>query len=300
MSNNPQEAQTTETRAYIRNEIAALFHVPVRMVGDTGKSSRASTEQENQELLDYTLAPWLSAIKLEWKRKLFRNTGVGRTPVNRFFVDFDTSEMLRSDAASREKFYASGRQWSYLCPNDIRGFEKLNPIAEDWAERYIMPVNMTMSDTPIVPSTQDGAGNGSGKQPSAAGSSADSMPAVELHLERFYNSIFRDALGRFLAREKRNSEAFQLCFHAVLGAIRDACQADAERILNFKDAPIVESERFVDCYMAAMNKRAAAWSVETADKIVNEELLRATRAIRIAVYRECATAKAKGDKNDQA
>lgn len=160
MSHNPQEAQTVELRSYIRNDIAALFHVPARMVGDTSKAARASTEQENQEFLDNALGPWISAIKLEWKRKIFPHRGIGRTPRNPFYVDFDTSEMVRPDAASREKFYASGRQWTYLNPNDVRGFEKLNPIDELWAEEYHLPVNMTLPTTPVDPTHQDGAGNG--------------------------------------------------------------------------------------------------------------------------------------------
>jgi HK97 family phage portal protein len=161
MGHNPQEAQATETRAYLRNEIATIFHVPVRMVGDTSKSSRASTEQENQEFLDFALQPWLEAIKIEWKRKLFPHRRIGRTPKNPYYVDFDTWELLRGDAQSREKFYSGGRQWGYLSANDVRAFEKINPIEEDWAEGYWMPINMTRVETPIDPTHQDGAGNGS-------------------------------------------------------------------------------------------------------------------------------------------
>lgn len=160
MSNNPQEAQSIETRAYTRTDIAAMFHLPGRMVGDSSKSSRASTEQENQEVLDYALSPWMNAIGLEWKRKLFRSKGVGRTPKNRFFVGFDDSSMRRGDAASREKFNASGKQWGYLNTNDVRALEGLNPIDEPFAEEYWIPVNMTLATTPIDPNHQDGAGNG--------------------------------------------------------------------------------------------------------------------------------------------
>jgi HK97 family phage portal protein len=287
MANNPQEAQATETRSYIRTEIASLFHVPTRMVGDTSRGSKSSTEQENQELLDYTLSPWISAIQLEWKRKLFGNTGVGRTPKNRFFVQFDTTVMLRGDAASREKFNASGKQWGYLNTNDIHALEGLNPIEEPWAEEYWMPVNMTLSTTPIDPGHQDGAGNGVTPKSGAAGDSRN------FTLNEAYLRVFRDALGRLLAREKRNSEAFTQCFGAVLMAIRDAAQYDAERVLSIADAPTTESERFVADYIGGLVKRAAGWTVEMADTIVAEELGRAVRAIRISVYRECATAKAK-------
>jgi len=173
MSNNPQDSQALESRQHGRTEIAAIFHVPGRMVGDTSKSARASTEQENQEFLDYGLSPWLNAFKLEVKRKLFPHPQVGRRPKNPYYVDFDTTELVRPDAAAREKFYASGRQWGYLNANDVRAFEKLNPIDEPSAEKYWMPINMTLVDTPIDPTHQDGAGNG---EP-PAGANSTKVPA---------------------------------------------------------------------------------------------------------------------------
>lgn len=166
ISNNPQDSQTLETREFIRTEIASLLHLPARMVGDTSRSGKNTTEQENQEILDYALMPWMTAIKLEWKRKLFPHPNVGRRPKSPYYVDFDTWEMTRADAASREKYYQTGSQNRYLCPNDIREKEKLNPIEQPWAEEFMMPINYTMADTPINPNTQDGAGNG---EPSARG-----------------------------------------------------------------------------------------------------------------------------------
>jgi hypothetical protein len=45
-------------------------------------------------------------------------------------------------------------QWGYLCTNDLRAMEKLNPIEADWAEQYWMPINMTLVTTPIDPTHQ--------------------------------------------------------------------------------------------------------------------------------------------------
>lgn len=160
VSNNPKDAQSKELREFLRTEIAALLHVPARMVGDTSRSSKASTEQENQEFLDYSLSPWIAALKQEFKRKLFPHTGIGRTPKNPFFVDFDVSGMIRGDSAAREKFNSSGKMWGYLSTNDIRASENLNPINEPWADEYWMPINETLATTPVDPTHQDGAGNG--------------------------------------------------------------------------------------------------------------------------------------------
>jgi HK97 family phage portal protein len=283
MSNNPQEAQTIETRAYIRNEIASMLHVPVRMVGDTAKASKASTEQENQELLDYTLSPWISAIKLEFKRKLFPHPGLGRRPKSPFYVDFDTSEMIRGDAASREKFYASGSQWSYLCPNDIRGFEKLNPIQEPWAEEFRMPVNMTLVTTPINPTHQDGAGNGI-------------VPGAEKRtcepLAYAYSRLFVDAFSRVPKRGKQDTQSFANLFSPVLYAIRDSLLQDARRELRCAADPSEESGHFINEYIRTMQKRYYG-DPPTEDSTVEQELYRAIRAIRVAVFRDIAGQRAK-------
>ncbi|MGA2501719.1 MAG: phage portal protein [Tepidisphaeraceae bacterium] len=335
MSNNPQEAQSTETRAYIRNEIASIFHIPVRLVGDTSKGSKTSTEQENQELLDYTLSPWMSAIKLEWKRKLFGNTGVGRTPKNRFFVDFDITGMLRGDAASREKFNASGKQWGYLNTNDIHALEGLNPIEEPWAEEYWMPVNMTLATTPLDPNTQDGAGHGEknsspvvveirgadgkpgppGKDGADGADGRQGLPgrdgergvrgdrgergpkgdSCSVSALEHYKPLFSDAFGRILSRSRRDSDDFKQCFGPLLTAIRVYHKAQAERLFALESGPSVESEKFVEDYIGGMARRGAGWTFAVvSDAVVNEELGRAIRAIRIAVFRECAAAKAKG------
>jgi HK97 family phage portal protein len=287
-SNNPQEAQSKETREFLRQEICAFFHVPARMGGDNARSSKASTEQENQELLDYTLSPWISSIKLEWKRKLFPNQGIGRVPRNRFFVDIDTTELIRGDAAAREKFNASGKQWGYLNTNDVRALEKLNPIEEPWAEEYWMPINMTLVSTPIDPTHQDGAGNGIVPAKPEGTKTEPGDDSIRAH-----SGWYRDAFSRLLIHQKRDLRAITVCFRPILESLRwmFADAAAQEMHLNFQ--PGIESLRFLDEYLGALEARAADWTAAAAEETARQELERAARAIRVAVYREAAAAKAK-------
>lgn len=277
ISNKPNESQMIETERALRNKICSVFHVPPRLVGDDQVKGRASAEQDAQELVQYTLMTWIVALRQEFKRKLFPSSGIGRSPKNRFYVDFDLADMLRPDAATREKFYATGRQWAFLNTNDIRGFEKLNPIEEDWADAYWMPINMTLTTTPLDPTHQDGAGNGDVPD----GDDERSLQA--------YSGLFRDAFGRVLARKTRDSRAIASSFAAVLTAVRDASFADATRCLGIVAKPGSESDRFVAEYMCGMEKRAADWSADS----VEYERARAFRAVRVAAYREAAGVKAK-------
>jgi len=282
LSHNPQEAQSVEVQTFIRTQIGALLHIPIRMLGDTSKSSRASTEQENQELLDYTLSPWTNAVKQEFKRKVFPHSGVGRVPRNRFYLDFDTIELTRPDAASREKFYASGKQWGYLNTNDVRSYEKLNPIADGWAEQYWMPINMTLVTTPIDPTHQDGGGEGEVPQDPAT---------------RAYSGVWRDAFGRLLTREKRDTQTFAACFGPVCASLAATFRMDAQSEMRLssesREQSAPEIDRFLADYYRSMEKRASDWSIEKADELASAELTRAIRAIRVAVYRETAAIKAK-------
>lgn len=162
----------------------------------------------------------------------------------------------------------------YLNANDVRTFEKMNPIGEDWAEEYWMPVNMTLVTTPINPGSED-------------------HPPAEEPTMRAYARLFRDAYGRILAREKRDSHALQGCFGPLCLAIRDQFGAAASQEMRVQAAPGVESERFIADYLAGMGKRAAEWTAENAEETCRIELGRAVRAIRVAVYREMAAEKAK-------
>lgn len=285
ISNKPDESQFTETEERAALKICSFFHMPPHMVGVGKMASRSNTEQFGQEFISYTLGQWLSGLKVEYKRKLFPSIGRGRSPRNKFFMDFDLTEIQRADSAAREAFYASGRQWGYLNTNDIRGFEKLNPISEPWAEDYWMPINMTLADTPLDPSNQDGAGNGT--KPDDAEDPADKRYFAH------YSRFFRDAFGRVCGREKRDLKAVSAAFGPVLFSIRDACFDLAAMQLRFKATAGAESERFVAEYMGSMQKRSGEWKPEEADATAASELRRAIRSIRVAAFREAASLKAK-------
>lgn len=296
ISNDPDKSQMTESQEASGVRICSIFHLPPRLLGLQKTTSRSNTEQEAQEVISYALRPWTEALKLEYKRKLFPSPGVGRAAKNRYFVDYDYSDLLRADATAREAFYASGRQWGYLNANDVRAFEKLNPIEEEWAEDYWMPINMTLAETPLDPSHQDGKGAGTGAGKGGGGEDDEDDeddPAggdsEDERVRRAYGRLFRDAFGRVLTREKRDARAIQAAFGAVLLALRDVYFAAARAQMRLTAAAGAESERFCAEYLRGMEKRAAAWTAESAET----ELARAMQAMRLAAYREAAAMKAK-------
>jgi HK97 family phage portal protein len=292
-SNNPEEGQTLQLRQFLRNEISAgIFHVPPHMVGAEDRT-RATAEQMAQELISYTLMPHLTAIKKEFKRKLFPNRGIGRTPKSRFYVDFDLWKMLRPDSASREKFYSTARNIAGINTNDFREYEGLNPIDEPWAEDFWMPINMTLVDTPIDPTHQDGAGNGDQDPADNKGQKADeknSRPYVDL-----YFRMFRDALGRIAARDKVDLRVFTRAFGPVFWSLADVFAGEK------RGKHGNETDKFIAEYLRSMQTRLLPGlrpadfesTIDSqGDDITRNELARAVKAVRIAVYRDIATQQA--------
>lgn len=293
ISNKPEESQMNETDTTIGTKICSMFHVPPHMAGVGRVTSRSNTEQQAQEYIQYCIGPWFTAIKLEYKRKLFPSPGIGRAAKNRFYLDFDLTDMLRPDAASRDTFYRGGRTNAYLNTNDIRAFEKLNPIEEPWAEDYWMPINMTLADTPIDPNSQDGAGNGdkNGDKPDPAPDpKADPTSARYIH---HFGRLFRDAFGRVLVRDKRDLKAVSEAFGPILFSLRDAAFDLCAGQMQFRGRPGEESDRFIAAYLGAMHKRAAAWTIDEEKPKCDAELSRAVIAMRMAAYREVGALKAK-------
>ncbi|HEV2378705.1 MAG TPA: phage portal protein [Terriglobia bacterium] len=262
----PSEAQMVDARKAQRSEVAALFHVPVTMLGETG-ASRANAEQVALEFVNYTLSPWVSAWEQELKRKLFPQPPAGRNAAKVFFAKIDCRRLTMPDAAAKKEFYSAGIQWGFLNDDDAREFEDLNPKEDGTGSRYWRPVNMAI-DGPEVeePDTESGeplAGQGGvNKQPAGApqgpgaggqgsGKSDDGGAPAEtnsLRAAAAYLRPFKDAVGRALTRKNLDYRTFERIFSPAVHGL-------AEMLLMLRDSgfqpgsalPEKESEAARDC-----------------------------------------------------
>lgn len=306
MANSPKDAQAVDIKKFVRSEIGAVLHIPTHMLGEESRS-RGSTEQLAQELKEYCFDPWLSQIRMEYKRKLFpdpENSGIGRRPAaNPYFMDFDLSDLLRPDAATRDKSYAGGKQWGYYNTNDIHSKEKMNPVDEPWADEYWMPINMTLVTTPVDPTFQDGAGEGSvpagapGRKKKPASTEKGKTPKNERDVPLIfaYKRMFFDAFNRILTSKTRDVHAFNSCFGPVLYTIRDLIETEATMEMQCKLFSNDDSTQFVALYIRTLCERCDRREVDFNNpitEVVEDELNRAIRAIRVRVYQEVAQQKA--------
>jgi len=151
---NPTDSQFLETRKFQITEIARLFHVPPHMIADLDRSTNNNIEHQGIEFMIHTMRPWFVLWEEEYDRCLLREDERGD-----YFFKFDADALLQGDIAARYTAYAQGRQWGWLCADDIRDKENMNPLPDGQGKIFITPLNM-MSAGDVGKNNVEGGGGG--------------------------------------------------------------------------------------------------------------------------------------------
>ena len=130
MPNN--EAQFLESRKFQVAEICRIYRVPPHLVGDLEHATFSNIEHQSISFAMHTIRPWLVRIEQAINRALFtEKEKVGSPTGGRFYARFNIDGLMRGSYKERMEGYAIGRQNGWLCANDIRDLENMNPIPED-------------------------------------------------------------------------------------------------------------------------------------------------------------------------
>lgn len=118
MNNN--DAQFLETRKFQIAEISRLYRVPPHMLGDLERATFSNIEHQSLDFVRFSLLPWLRRWEFAINTQLVdQREGV--------FAEYLVEGLLRGDTKTRYEAYQIGIQNGWLSPNEVRGFENLNP-----------------------------------------------------------------------------------------------------------------------------------------------------------------------------
>jgi HK97 family phage portal protein len=285
----PEEAQFLSTRGYQRADIAALWHISPHLVGDTSRLSGTNSEQLMLQFLTITLNPYLGKIQDEFAFKLCPSSG---RKANKYFFEFDTDELLRTDIKSQMDSYVLGRQGGWWTVNNILRKLGENPGGPECDVR-IVPVNYQNAECLLhTESIQDQPVSYKTEPDPDASPTPDERNMLGKYT-RSYISIYSDAFRRYSARSKRDYDAVNALFRPVLRSIADMALGSKEAFPPLQGDAI---DSVITDSLKAMSKRSAKWPAEIpADEMAtyaNAEFLRAVRSIHISVSREIAAAAA--------
>jgi HK97 family phage portal protein len=133
---NPTDAQLLESKSFQIEDICRIYRVPQHLVNKLDRSTNNNIEHQSLEFVVYTMLPIFKRHEEAINMQLL-------TPAQRaqgYFIEAKMDGLMRGDSAARSAFYASGRQWGWLCVNDIRKLENLPAVKG--GNVFLQPSNM--------------------------------------------------------------------------------------------------------------------------------------------------------------
>lgn len=134
---SPENAQFLETRKYQRSEIAGLFRVPPHKIGDLERATFSNIEQQDIEYVNDVLIPMSIRFDQSANRDL-----LSLTERKTYFAEHFMAGRMRGEQKARYEAYAIGIQNAFLCPDDVREAENMNPLPDDLGQIFLRPLNM--------------------------------------------------------------------------------------------------------------------------------------------------------------
>lgn len=151
---DPDKAQALETRQFEVKEVANITGVPARYLGDDGKSSYNSLENESKEFLNKTVDPWLDRWEDEARAKLLT---VEEQEDDTLYFEFQRSDLIRINEKEMAEIMRWEREAGIVSVNDILKRKNLPPIGPEGDVRHV-PANWTiLTDKPPEPQSPPAA-----------------------------------------------------------------------------------------------------------------------------------------------
>lgn len=286
---NPEEAQFLQTRKFNREQIAAIFGVPVHFLGESVES-KANMEQRGLEFLIYTLKPYIAKIEQTVNMRMFPR--VGRS-AGRFQARMDTTMFERATYADLLRGIQMGRYAGLYTVNEGRKLLGEQPYSEkqaksgDPADKLWMPVNMAYVSMDVTGTSGDSGkgqggndqegGDGGSKPPRQGGQGGKRSDREIKHYFALFYPTFRDALVRISVRKKLKESDFQRALTPVLVQIASAFSFSAEA----EDLSLSESNvQFVHDYISSLSRRVQLNG--NVDELATFELRKAIKTLRDA------------------
>lgn len=125
ISGNAQESQLIESRQFAMRTIAAALRIPPHMLDPTARGTYANVETQSLEFLTFSLQPFLTRLEEAFTLKLFLP---GER--ERYFVEFLTDGLLRTDTRTRYQAYKIAIDSGFMTIDEVRARENLPSLAE--------------------------------------------------------------------------------------------------------------------------------------------------------------------------
>lgn len=207
----PSDAQLLDAQKFSRIQICSLFPIPPHLIGETEKTATyASVEQFNIMFSTQGILPRLVMWEQAIQRDLIQNP--------RYFAKFSMAALLRGDTASRFNAYKVAIENGWLCQDEVRVLEDLNPIPDGigktyWRMANWAPLSQVSAPAPAAaadPEDPDDAETESGTTPDDAEEQAIRKAELIAHNGRL-QLLAASAADRCIRREVNGARKLVEC-----------------------------------------------------------------------------------------
>lgn len=131
-----QEIQLIEQQRFAIEDVARWLNIPLHKIKSMTAATNNNIEQQSQDYLGDTLAPWVTNIEEENAKKLIPSFEKGA-----LYCKGLMEALLRADMKTRAQYYKDMIFSGVMNRNEVRSKEEMNPGPELLNE-YLTPTNM--------------------------------------------------------------------------------------------------------------------------------------------------------------
>ncbi len=263
---NPSDQQLLDSRKFSRIEICSLFGVPPHLIGETEKTATyASVEQFNIMYAVHCILPRLVMWEQVIQRDLLTSSN--------YFAKFSMGALLRGDTASRYAAYHTAIGDGWLCQDEARALEDMNPIPGGWGRYFYRPANWVRLDQDPAPAqlpAQTGATET--EDPNAGADAARVTEHLRMLATGVADRCVRKEVGVLRKMVERSATDYEIeQFYAEQQQfVAQAFNLDGERLVPVRQAYYDRAGEI--CGLLASGDKGAAY--EYIDRLAAREPLR--------------------------
>lgn len=191
-----KDAQFLETRKYQVEEVARIWGVPLHKLQSMDRSTFSNIEHQAIEFVVDAIRP--RCVRMEQRMDLTLLLERERTT---HFISFKIDGLLRGDLKTRYEAYAIARNWGWLCADDVRDLENMNPLPDGQGKVFLMPQNMQPAPDPAAAKTLAAPAAAPQPRRRAPSDDEDDDESRAQQVLRAYEPVLVDAFGRAARKE---------------------------------------------------------------------------------------------------
>ncbi len=141
---NAADSQFIENRKFQKEEIAAIYRVPMHLIQSLDRSTNNNIEHQSLEFIKYTMLNQF----VNWEEAIESQLMTDKQIIDGHYMEFNIEAFQRGDFKTRMEGYAAAVSCGSMNPDEIREKENREPIPDGLGAKFFISQNLRAIDEP--------------------------------------------------------------------------------------------------------------------------------------------------------